>query len=260
MVGVEFWGNVDLASVAIWAFWGFFAFLIYYLQTENMREGYPLEDDDGTVAANQGPFPVPNPKTFHLPHGRGDVTVPSAENEAAHRRENLALEQTSTAKGSPFVPTGNPLVDGVGPAAWTPRRDEPELDGKGHNKIVPMAQLDSFGVSAGRDPRGLTVQSGDGEPVGQIIDMWVDEPEQLVRYLEMELTTELGGGRRLIPMFLAKIKSDRVVVRTLYEAQFRDVPVTKSPTQVTLLEEDQISAYYGGGVLYASPDRLEPQL
>ncbi|MEM6276041.1 MAG: photosynthetic reaction center subunit H [Pseudomonadota bacterium] len=259
MVGVEFWGNVDLASVAIWAFWGFFAFLIYYLQTENMREGYPLENEDGSPA-NQGPFPLPSPKTFHLPHGRGDVTVPSEEQEDSHRRTDLALEQMHPSKGSPFVPTGNPLADGVGPASWAPRRDVPELDGKGHPKIVPMASLDSFRVSAGRDPRGLTVQAGDGEPVGQITDMWIDEPEQLVRYLEMELTTELGGGKRLIPMTLAVIKSDRVVVRSLFEEHFAGVPATKSATQVTLLEEEKISAYYAGGTLYASEARLEPQL
>jgi photosynthetic reaction center H subunit len=45
MVGVNFFGNFDLASLSIWLFWAFFAVLIYYLQTENMREGYPLESD-----------------------------------------------------------------------------------------------------------------------------------------------------------------------------------------------------------------------
>lgn len=260
MVGVEFFGTVDLASIAIWSFYGFFAFLIYYLQTENMREGYPLEQDDGSVAPNQGPFPVPSPKTFILPHGRGEVTVPSAENEAAHMRENLALEQSSPVNGSPFLPTGDPMADGVGPASWAPRKDVPELDGKGHPKIVPMRNLDAFVVSAGRDPRGLTVQAGDGEPVGVITDMWVDEPEQLVRYLEVELTDQIGGGNRLIPMQLAKIKSDRVKVHSIYEEHFAGVPATKVPDQVTLLEEDKICAYYAGGKLYADRARLEPQL
>ena len=60
MVGVTFFGNFDLASLAIWLFWLFFAGLIYYLQTENMREGFPLEDEDGKVAPNQGLFPVPS--------------------------------------------------------------------------------------------------------------------------------------------------------------------------------------------------------
>ena len=82
MVGVTFFGNFDLASLAIWLFWGFFALLVYYLQTENMREGYPLELEDGSLAPNQGPFPLPRAKTFLLPHGRGSVTVPNGAREA----------------------------------------------------------------------------------------------------------------------------------------------------------------------------------
>ena len=61
-------------------------------------------------------------------------------------------------------------------------------------------------------------------------------------------------------MTLAVIKSDRVVVRSLFEEHFAGVPTTKSAAQVTLLEEEKISAYYGGGTLYASAARLEPQL
>jgi photosynthetic reaction center H subunit len=36
--------------------------------------------------------------------------------------------------------------------------------------------------------------------------------------------------------------------------------VTKSPNQITKLEEEKISAYYGGGILYASQDRIDPLL
>ena len=49
-----FVGNLDLASLSLWLFWIFFALLIFYIQRENMREGYPLEDDDGKTSANQG--------------------------------------------------------------------------------------------------------------------------------------------------------------------------------------------------------------
>ncbi len=260
MIGVEFFGNFDLASAAIWAFWGFFAFLIYYLQTENMREGYPLEGEEDHQRSNPSLFPLPKEKTFILPHGGGEVTVPSQENEDRHRRKRLALKKAVDAPGAPYEPTGNPLVDGVGPASWVPRRDVPELDAKGHPKIVPMAKLKSFSVSAGRDPRGMRVQAGDGEPVGLVSDMWVDEPEQLVRYLEIELTDQLGGGKRLVPIQLAKIRTDRVRVHALYEAQFAGIPKTKSSSKVTLLEEEKICAYVGGGKLYADPARLEPQL
>ncbi|MEM9585143.1 MAG: photosynthetic reaction center subunit H [Pseudomonadota bacterium] len=257
MVGNTFFGNFDLASAAIWMFWLFFALLIFYLQTENMREGYPLEDDDGNTAMNQGPFPVPGDKTFDLLHGRGKLTVPSGQRGD---RDNLALERTSVAAGSPYVPTGDPMKDGVGPASWAPREDHPELDAHGHRKIQPMSKLDDFVHASGIDPRGKAVVAGDGEVIGRVIDMWVDVPEQLVRYLTVDLNPEGSGQTRLIPMNFAKIKSNRVVVRSIYSQHFADVPGIKSDSEVTLLEEEKIMAYYGGGTLYADPAREEPQL
>ena len=248
MLGTQFFGSFDLASLAIWLFWGFFALLVYYLQTENMREGYPLELEDGTVAPNQGPFPVPAPKTFLLPHGRGSVTVPNGAREA----REVAVGRTAVSEGFPHAPLGDPMKDGVGPASWAPRRDIPELDGHGHNKIVPMAQASAFGVSAGRDPRGLPVQASDLEVVGRISDMWVDAPEQLVRYLEIELNS---GSKRLVPMPMVKIWQDRVRINSISSDLFEGVPATKSATEVTLLEEDKISAYYAGGTLYAADKR-----
>jgi photosynthetic reaction center H subunit len=257
MVGTEFFGNFDMASAAIWLFWIFFAGLVYYLQTENMREGYPLQTDDGQIAPNQGPFPVPKDKTFHLRDGRGVLTLPSGQRGD---RDNLALVQTSMAAGSPFEPTGNPMIDGVGPASWAPRSDHPELDAHGHAKIKPLSMLHDFKVSAGTDPRGKPVVAGDGEVVGRVTDMWVDVPEQYVRYLTVDLNPEGTGKTCLIPANFARIKSDRVAVRSIYGAHFADVPGIKSDAQITLLEEEKIMAYYGGGTLYADPKRLEPKL
>ena len=252
MVGVEFFGDFDLASAAIWLFWLFFAGLVIYLQTENMREGYPLRDDNDDVPANESLFPTPKEKTFHLRDGRGELTVPSREYEDSKMRTNLALAQSSASTGSPWIPTGDPMVDGVGPASWAPRRDEPELDAHGHVKIKPMSMLDDFKVSAGRDPRGKVVVGRDGEVVGRVTDMWVDVPEQMVRYLTVDLNPEGSGKTRLIPMTLAKNGTDRVVVKTLMASNWDGVPVTKSMEQVTVLEEDKITAYYAGGTMYAS--------
>ena len=248
MLGTTFFGNFDLASLAIWLFWGFFALLVYYLQTENMREGYPLEMEDGTAAPNQGPLPLPKAKTFLLPHGRGSVTVPNGAREA----RELALTRTAGSEGFPHAPTGDPMVDGVGPAAWAPRRDIPELDGHGHNKIVPMAAAGGFAVAAGRDPRGLPVQASDLEVVGRISDMWVDAPEQLVRYLEIDLNS---GAKRLVPMPMARIWKDRVKINSLPSDLFDGVPGTRSMTEVTMLEEEKIGAYYAGATLYAADKR-----
>ena len=245
--------QIDLALIALWLFFLFFAVLVYYIQTENMREGYPLEDDGGDTAPNQGLFPLPTPKTFILPHGRGEKTVPDYQREA----RDVALERSSASNGFPFLPTGDPMRDGVGPGSWAPRRDVPELDGKGHPKIRPMSHLEDFAVSAGNDPRGLTVVAGDGTPVGNVADMWIDEPEALVRYLEVDLFE--GGGRKMIPLHFARIKADRVLVGSIHGRHFADVPGIKSHEQITLLEEEKIMAYYGGGLLYArAPSPAQP--
>ena len=145
------------------------------------------------------------------------------------------------------------MDDGLGAAAWTERRDIPELDGHGKPKIRPMSSLKGFEVSAGRDPRGMDVVSADKVVVGQVIDMWIDVPEQLVRYLEIELKDK---SKRLLPMPLSKINSKSVDVHSLYGKHFKKVPSIKKPKEVTMLEEEKVSAYYTGGKLYASYDRL----
>ncbi|MCE8009708.1 photosynthetic reaction center subunit H [Aestuariivita sp.] len=252
-----FWGEFDLASLTLWLFWIFFAALIVYLQRENMREGYPLEDDAGEPSSNPSLFPIPSDKTFKLPHGRGELTVPSGQTP---ERSDLALEKVSPANGFPLEPTGDPMLDGVGPASWAPRRDVPELDGHGHPKIVPMSANESFAVSAGPDPRGMPVVSGDGEVVGEVTDLWVDEPEQLVRYLEYRLDGKWGEGQRLVPMTMARVWAGKVKINSIYAKHFATVPTIASPRQVTLLEEDKVAAYYGGGHLYADASRQDPQI
>ncbi len=254
MLGVTFFGNVDLASVAIWMFWLFFAGLIYYLCTEGMREGYPLEDE-GSDRTYSGLFSPASDKTFDLPHGRGKVVLPSGQRGD---RADLAMAPSSKSAGSAYIPTGDPMVDGVGPAAWAPRRNLPELDAHGHAKLRPLSSLPEFHFSGGRDPRGKAVVGGDGEVVGRVIDMWVDVPEQMVRYLTVDLNPEGTGQTRLVPLTMAKIKSDRVTVRALHAHNFAGIPTIAGAGEVTLLEEEKIVAYVAGGTLYANPARAEP--
>jgi len=47
-------------------------------------------------------------------------------------------------------------------------------------------------------------------------------------------------------------------VQSIRSDQFAQVPGLSNPDQVTLQEEDRISAFYGGGHLYAVPSRSEP--
>ena len=37
--------NIDVAQIVLYAFWIFFAGLIFYIRREDRREGYPLEYD-----------------------------------------------------------------------------------------------------------------------------------------------------------------------------------------------------------------------
>jgi photosynthetic reaction center H subunit len=94
--------------------------------------------------------------------------------------------------------------------------------------------------------------------VGTITDMWIDAPEQLVRYMEIELDADHGGGKRLVPMQFCRIWGGKVKINAIHGKHFADVPVIKSATQITMLEEEKVSAYYGGGILYADQSRIDP--
>ena len=244
-----FFSNFDIAQLSLYLFWAFFIGLVIYLQKENMREGYPLENEQSNTAHNQGMYPLPSPKTFKLMHGRGEVNVPNDKGET----RKLKLEIKNVANGSPLYPTGDPMDDGLGAAAWAERRDVPELDGHGNPKIRPMSSLKGYEVSAGKDPRGMDVVSADKVTVGKVTDMWIDVPEQFVRYLELELK---DGTKRLLPMPLSKINNNSIDVHSLYGKHFKKVPTIKKSKEVTMLEEEKVSAYYTGGKLYASYDRL----
>ena len=239
--GWQFFGTFDLARISLWLFWLFFAGLVIWIQRENQREGYPLENDDGSPAGSL--WSTPDAKTFDLPHGRGTYRAPHNLPE----RGDLALARTNGSGGFPFAPTGDAMIDGVGPASWAARRDEPELDGHGHNKLAPMGKVEGFHVSAGRDPRGLKVIANDRVSPGHVVELWVDVPEQLVRYLEVRLD---DGTTRLLPMTMARITADGVKVASISGSRFADVPRLANPAQVTKLEEDKISGFYAGGHLY----------
>jgi photosynthetic reaction center H subunit len=247
-----FFGTVDLAQVTLYLFWIFFAGLVIYLQRENSRDGYPTQNEDGSDAG--ATFGIPEPKAFILGGGRGTVYQPNDWKED----RTFAMERTAEAAGSPYEPTGaNPMLDGVGPGAYAMREDEPERDGHGRAKIQPMRSADEYVHFAGSDPRGMPVIAGDGEIVGTISDMWVDVPEALVRYLEVDLGS---GDARLIPMPLARITWKGVQVRSIFGEHFKNVPTIRTDGVVTKLEEEKISAYYASGVLYASKARFGPRL
>lgn len=246
-------GYVDLAQIILYLFWIFFAGIIFYLVLENHREGYPMESEGPGSAAITG-WPIPSPKTFKLASGE-EVTVPDlkrGEPPQSNRRDGNSY-------GNPYDPIGDPMTVGVGPGSYAMRANVPDMDLHGLPVIRPLRVLNGFGVSSNdADPRGLPVMGADDRVAGKVTDLWVDTCEMLFRYLEVS-TSSAGTSRTvLLPVPFARIKSDGIFVRSIYAAQFSNVPVTQNADQVTLLEEDRISAYYGGGTLYADPMRSEP--
>jgi photosynthetic reaction center H subunit len=248
-------GYIDVAQVTLYVFWVFFAGLIFYIRREDRREGYPLESDPDGRVKDRGFLLLPEPKVFNLRNG-GTYTAPNLDRDT----RPIAAVRVGRWPGAPMVPTGNPLVDGVGPAAWAERSDHPDQTWDGRDKIVPSRVDDHFGIFTGDpDPRGREVFAADRVIVGTVSDIWVDRSEHLIRYLEVT-TAEPGTGPLLVPMNLARLTGNRVQVKSITSAQFADVPRIKSSSAITLLEEDRVMAYFTGGHLYATADRSEPLL
>lgn len=244
---------VDVAQIVLYVFWAFFAGLIYYLLRENHREGYPMDPGRPNGPKTDGWPAVPAAKTYKLEDGREflspDLARPDGEYSAQAAHGWI---------GAPLEPVGDPLLAGVGPGAWAQRADHPDMSHEGQVKIVPLRVATDHGVAVQDvDPRGLPVYGADGELAGSVKDLWVDRSEMMFRYIEVDLP---NGRSVLLPMTFARIRKDGVHVHALLAAQFANVPTTRSSEQITLLEEEKITAYFGAGTLYATPQRQEPLL
>jgi len=253
----EITGYIDFAQILLYVFWAFFAGLIFYLVREGKREGYPVVYDGEQNRPYTNFPPIPEPKKFLL-HDGTTVEAPTAPKE----RDNLNLVPSAKWQGAPFIPTGNPMLDGVGPGSYALRKDVPDVMPDGALKIVPMRDVPSFAISSrDPDPRGMDVIGADDKIAGKISDVWVDQGECIIRYLEVAVEDD-PEKRVLLPVMFADVSGRRnqVRVNAILAAQFANVPAVATPGQVTFLEEDRISAYYGAGTLYAWDSRMEPLL
>ena len=251
-----FFGTFDVTALILSTFVLFFFGLIFYLRREDRREGYPLEDDaTGRLEPGSGLFFTARPKTFAFAGG-GMLHKPNADREtvvfSASRRTNIS--------GAPLSPVGDPMLAKVGPGAFAQRARAPEQMFHGGPKIVPLRVATAFSVDGvASDPRGMAVLGADRHTAGVVSDIWIDKAEYMIRYLEVELTT---GNRVLLPMTMAVIDKGKrkVKVDAILASQFANVPTLGQPDQVTSDEEERVTAYYGGGYLYATPARTEPLL
>jgi photosynthetic reaction center H subunit len=252
---VSLLSRIDVVEVLLYLFFGFFAALILYLLREGRREGFPLEADETGRLESLPILDHGSAKEFALPHGTGSVFKPDYVRDS----QPFNAARTAPWAGAPYTPLGDPLADGVGPAAWANRADVPDPMHDGSPKIVPLSAAPGFAVTKeDRDPRGWTVTGHDGAVAGTVVELWVDRMESLVRYLEVRLPD--GSRTVLLPMMMSTINATKGAVETdsITAAQFAGAPAIKSATSITLLEEEKVAGYFGGGYLYATPDRLDP--
>ena len=221
-------------------------------------------------------MPTISPPKIYLLRDGTEVLMPDP---ARRDTRPVAAEPLASFPGAPLVPTGDALADAVGPASYADRADHPEPDNHGGDRIQPMAKLESEGFAIagyGTDPRGAPVRTFDGEIVGTVDELWIDHMESMVRYLGVSTD---GGGRVVMPMNMAVLRKakggpadgslwDRMTARrgpevrvaSVTAEQFGNAPTTASPERITMREEDVIQGYFGGGTIYATPDRTEPLL
>jgi photosynthetic reaction center H subunit len=246
---------IDVSQLTLYAFWIFFVWLVIYLTLESKREGFPLVTNRPGERL-EGLLPMPEPKTFVL-HDGTTKSVPWAE-----PLETYNLRQAPGGEGMPYEPLGNPMLDAVGPAAYTLRIDLPELTEEGEYRTVPLRIATDHWVAADDpDPRGFPVIAADGEIAGVVSDLWVDRTSVQLRWLEVALPDRLAR-HVILPMELVRVslnaRGGEVKVASVTAAQFVTAPVPASPDFVTAREEDRIAAYFASGHLYAFPSRAEP--
>ena len=248
-------GHLDVAQIVLYAFWLFFSGLIWYLRGEDRREGYPLDSEQDGGLKDRGFLLIPTPKIFSLAGG-GRLQAP---NFALDTRP-INSTKAEVWPGAPYEPIGDPMLAEVGPGSYALRPDETEKTSEGHDLISPLRVATNYAVSPdGGNPLGFSVVGADNRSAGVINDVWVDRSEAVLRYYEVKLEK---GGSVLAPVHFCDVNfgARRVKVKALLAHQFANAPTLKSPDCVTMLEEEKISAFYGAGTLYATPERAEPLL
>lgn len=109
-------GYVDVAQVVLYAFFLFFAGLVFWLRREDRREGYPLENEAVGRRKADDPILIPRSKAFHLPGGETTYAP-----QAVHGRDDIETgipaRKVEPWPGAPYERTESSLQAGVGPGS-----------------------------------------------------------------------------------------------------------------------------------------------
>ncbi|EAU40237.1 Photosynthetic reaction center H-chain [Fulvimarina pelagi HTCC2506] len=249
--------QLDLPLLLVIAFFLFFLALVYYLRSEDKREGYPLVSDRTRGTANRmevvGFPPLPKKKAFLLQDGNVHY-APHPDNE-----RELNVRNAYSIPGSPIMPLGDPLADGVGPASYALKQDKPFRTMDGHPTLSPLRNNPDYHLEgSGPELLGMPVYAADGDPVGRVKDLWVNSIEYFVRYVELEIDGR--PGTMLAPFAFADTRKQRMTFGTLSREQLLAAPVLGNDEYITAREEDRLNAYFAGGTLYNKTGAQAPLL
>jgi len=251
--------HYDLAFISLYLFWGFFILLVLYLQRESNREGFPLVPN----VQYRGRF-----KPGKMREGEAQKKFRTKHPVPPHPPEpdltGKVMREARPVPGSPLIPIGNPMQDGVGPAAYADRNDAPDLMfDTDQPKIVPLRVANDFYIAEeSPDPRGYWVVGTDGKVAGTVIDAWVDRSDVLIRYWEVEVQAASGLRRVLVPATLVTLDTAKrqINLDSVRAVQIGEAPGIAGTDRITLREEDRLQAYFASGHMYATPYRSEPLL
>ncbi len=248
--------QIDIPTLASWAFVFFFVALVFWLQRESKREGYPLKASPFTTELMDGfPPPPAQPLTYILNEG-GTTEAPHYYEQAPTSAKPMHLFD-----GTPFMPLGNPLLAGIGPGSWVMKKDVPALTERGDLLLQPLSALHEWSIQKGdADPRGMLVYDWRWTEVGRVAEVWIDRGIKIVRMLEVETNGDVHAGRVLVPIYHTEIreKARRIRVTALWAHQFADVPMPAKPDMITGQEEERLNAYYSAGLFYRNDPATSP--
>lgn len=249
--------QLDLPLLLVIAFFLFFLALVYYLRSEDKREGYPLVSDRTRGTANRmqvvGFPPMPKKKSFLLEDGSVRY-APHPDNE-----RDLNVRNAYAIPGSPIMPLGDPLADGVGPASYALKEDKPFRTLDGHPTLSPLRNNPDYHLEgSGPELLGMPVYAADGETVGTVKDLWVNSIEYFIRYVEIDM---VGKSRTVLaPFAFAETHNGRMKFGMLNREQLLAVPELGNDEYITAREEDRLNGYFAGGTLYTKNGAQAPFL
>ena len=182
--------QLDIPTLAFWVFALFFVGLVFWLQRESKREGYPLKASPFTTELLDGFPPPPAGELTYILNEGGTTDAPHFyEQPPTHSRPMHQFD------GTPFRPLGNPLLAAIGPGSWVMKKDVPALTERGDRLLEPLRAMHEWSIERqDADPRGMAVFDWRWNEVGRVVDVWIDRGIKIIRMLEVELRDDLRAG------------------------------------------------------------------